>query len=62
MGRENMAAKAGGSQGGKSERRMPTVASCVPRGLACMALRRRVRSMIAAYLRVAVSVAHDGGV
>lgn len=51
MGRENMTAKAGGSQDGKSERRMPTVASCVPRGAACMAFRRRVRSMMAGYLR-----------
>ena len=50
MGRENITANAGGSQGGKSDRRMSTVVSCVPAGVACMALRRRVRSMMAAYL------------
>lgn len=47
MGRENMTAKAGGSQGGKRERRMPTVASWVPAGVACMEFSRRVRSMMA---------------
>ncbi len=47
MGRENMTAKAPGSQGGNRERRMPRVASWVPRGEACMAFSRRVRSIIA---------------
>lgn len=47
MGRENMTANAPGSQGGKRERRMPRVVSWVPRGVACMALSRRVRSMMA---------------
>jgi hypothetical protein len=45
-----MTAKAGGSQEGKRERRMPTVASWVPRGEACIAFRRRVSSMMAGYL------------
>jgi hypothetical protein len=51
IGREKRSAKAGGSQGGKSERRMRRVASWVPRGDACIEFRRRVRSMIAGYLR-----------
>lgn len=52
MGLENMTANAPGSQSGNSERRMLRVVSCVPRGVACMALSRRVRSMMASYLQV----------
>lgn len=55
MGLENMTANAPGSQGGKSERRMLRVVSCVPRGVACMALSRRVRSMMASYLQEGVT-------